>query len=108
MLASLLPNLPPPQVLGAPLPYNSLEDVRRRLADVAPHFGRRDAVEAPLWLNGEYFKVRRGRGGVAGDSARVSELLVQAGGRRRGGIPATCKPGFQHPAMACRMSCKCM
>lgn len=44
------------EVLGAPLPYNSLDDVRRRLADVAPHFGRRDAVEAPLWLNGEYFK----------------------------------------------------
>ena len=45
------------EVLGAGLPYNSLDDVRRRLADVAPHFGRRDALEAPLWLNGEYFKV---------------------------------------------------
>ncbi|KAI3438458.1 hypothetical protein D9Q98_000887 [Chlorella vulgaris] len=44
------------EVLGAPLPYNSLEEVRRRLADVAPHLGRRDAVEPPLWLNGEYFK----------------------------------------------------
>lgn len=51
------------QVLGAPLPYNSIDDVRRRLADVAPHFGRRDAVEAPLWLNGEYFKVRMGAWG---------------------------------------------
>lgn len=56
-----LPN--PTQVLGAPLPYNSIDDVRRRLADVAPHFGRRDAVEAPLWLNGEYFKVRIGAWG---------------------------------------------
>jgi NADH dehydrogenase (ubiquinone) Fe-S protein 1 len=45
------------EVVGAPLPYNSLDDVRRRLADVAPHLARRDALEPPLWLNGEYFKV---------------------------------------------------
>lgn len=72
------------EVLGAPLPYNSLDDVRRRLADVAPHFGRRDAVEAPLWLNGEYFKVGgcgstpRGGWGVGGEGAWV---LWRAAGR---------------------------
>lgn len=62
------------EVLGAPLPYNSLDDVRRRLADVAPHFGRRDALEPPLWLNGEYFKVGVwvGEGGLmAGECAAV-------------------------------------
>jgi len=70
------PTCPPPaQVLGTPLPYNSLDDVRRRLADVAPHFGRRDAVEAPLWLNGEYFKVRMRAGGeVASAEERLSLL----------------------------------
>lgn len=69
------PALHPAQVLGTPLPYNSLDDVRRRLADVAPHFGRRDAVEAPLWLNGEYFKVRMRAGGeVASAEERLSLL----------------------------------
>jgi NADH dehydrogenase (ubiquinone) Fe-S protein 1 len=63
------------EVLGAPLPYNSLEEVRRRLADVAPHLGRRDAVEPPLWLNGEYFKV-----GAAG---RVPSLYSQLGCGRK-------------------------
>jgi hypothetical protein len=58
------------EVLGAGLPYNSLDDVRRRLADVAPHFGRRDALEAPLWLNGEYFKV----GAVGGWVGMVVDL----------------------------------
>jgi NADH dehydrogenase/NADH:ubiquinone oxidoreductase subunit G len=48
------------EVAGRPLPYSSLEGVRRRLADVAPHFAAVDAVEPPLWLNGEYFKVRGG------------------------------------------------
>ena len=46
-------------VLGKSLPYDSLEAVRRRLADVAPHFGKVTSVQQPLWLNGEYFKVRR-------------------------------------------------
>jgi NADH dehydrogenase (ubiquinone) Fe-S protein 1 len=47
------------EVAGAPLPYNSVVGVRERLATVAPHMGEVKAVEAPLWLNGEYFKVRR-------------------------------------------------
>lgn len=45
------------EVLGKPLPYSSLQDVQRRMTDLAPHLGRVDAVESPLWLNGEYFKV---------------------------------------------------
>ncbi len=31
--------------------------VRERLADVAPHLGQLDAVQPPIWLNGQYFKV---------------------------------------------------
>ena len=45
------------EVLGKPLPYDTLDGVRARLADVAPHFSHVDAVQAPIWLNGEYFKV---------------------------------------------------
>lgn len=53
------------EVLGAPLPYNTLDDVRRRLADVAPHLARRDAVEAPLWLAGEQWKAAGDKKGAA-------------------------------------------
>lgn len=45
------------EVLGKPLSYNSPDDVRSRLADVSPHFAQVDTVQAPIWLNGEYFKV---------------------------------------------------
>ena len=45
------------EVLGKTLPYNSLDEVRARLADVAPHLAHLDSVEPPMWLNGEYFKV---------------------------------------------------
>ena len=41
-----------------PLPYDTEEDVRERLVELAPHLQRLDATEPPLWLNGEYFKVR--------------------------------------------------
>ena len=46
------------EVLGAPLPYSALDGVRARLADVAPHLAELHSVQPPLWLNGEYFKVR--------------------------------------------------
>ncbi len=45
------------EVARVPLPYDTLDAVRARLADLAPHFGTPDAVQPPLWLNGEYFKV---------------------------------------------------
>lgn len=44
------------EVLGAKLPYDSLEGVRARLAEVAPHFGKLSSVQQPVWLNGEYIK----------------------------------------------------
>lgn len=43
-------------MLGARLPYDDLQAVRMRLAEVAPHFGVLNAVEAPVWLNGQYIK----------------------------------------------------
>lgn len=45
------------EVMGAPLPYTTLDGVRERLADVAPHMAELQTVQPPLWLNGEYFKV---------------------------------------------------
>ena len=44
-------------VLGVPLPYSTLDGVRERLVDVAPHMAEVHTVQPPLWLNGEYFKV---------------------------------------------------
>jgi NADH dehydrogenase (ubiquinone) Fe-S protein 1 len=38
------------EVAGAPLPYDDLAGVRRRLAEVAPHLGRAGAREPALWL----------------------------------------------------------
>ena len=45
------------EVVGKPLPYDSTDGVRSRLADVSPHFAEVDSVQTPIWLNGEYFKV---------------------------------------------------
>ena len=46
------------EIMGKPLPYDDKNAVRARLAGVAPHFGASDTVQIPMWLNGEYFKVR--------------------------------------------------
>lgn len=40
------------ECVGAPLPYDTLGDVRERLASIAPHFAKTDEVEPALWLNG--------------------------------------------------------
>ena len=40
------------ECVGAPLPYDTLGEVRARLADIAPHFAKTDEVEPALWLNG--------------------------------------------------------
>lgn len=44
------------EVVGKPLPYDTLPQLQARLADVAPHFARKASVEAPVWLNGQYIK----------------------------------------------------
>jgi len=44
------------EVLGHTLPYDTLPEVRERLAEIAPHFAKVDvAPEKPVWLNGQYF-----------------------------------------------------
>ena len=45
------------EVIGQQLPYDTIDGLRKRMAEVAPHMGHVDHVEAPIWLNGEYFKV---------------------------------------------------
>lgn len=44
------------EVLGAPLPYDDAAALHARMAELAPHLARREAVEAPVWLNGQYVK----------------------------------------------------
>lgn len=48
------------QYLGNQLPYDNINELRKRMTDVAPHLAKNDFVESPMWLNGEYFKVRSG------------------------------------------------
>ena len=45
------------EVMGKPLPYDDKSALRKRMAEVAPHFAATDTVQLPMWLNGEYFKV---------------------------------------------------
>jgi len=47
------------QYVGNQLPYDTINELRQRMADVAPHLAKNDIVESPMWLNGEYFKVQR-------------------------------------------------
>ncbi|KAF6255076.1 NADH:ubiquinone oxidoreductase 76 kDa subunit [Scenedesmus sp. NREL 46B-D3] len=44
------------EVLGKPLPYDTRDQLQKRLVEVAPHFARLQTVEAPVWLNGQYVK----------------------------------------------------
>lgn len=44
------------EVVGKRLPYDDHAGVRARLAQVAPHFANINAVQTPVWLNGEYVK----------------------------------------------------
>jgi len=58
------------EVVGAPLPYDTLDQVRARLADVAPHLARTGEVSAPLWLGGAAAaKAGLGMGGTALDAS---------------------------------------
>ena len=45
------------QFVGKPLPYDNIQQLRKRMADIAPHLAKNDQVQTPIWLNGEYFKV---------------------------------------------------
>lgn len=57
------------EVVGQALPYESTAGVRARLAQVAPHFAVVNAVQKPVWLNGEVVK---------GLEALAAKQVVQA------------------------------
>jgi len=42
------------EVIGVPLPYHTIEQIRARLADVASHFKFIDTVEAPSYVDGSF------------------------------------------------------
>lgn len=44
------------EVMGKQLPYDTLQGVRSRLAEVAPHFAVVNQPQQTVWLNGEYYK----------------------------------------------------
>lgn len=60
------------EVAGVPLPYDTEEGARERLSHLAPHLKFLDKTEPPLWLNGEYFKVRAWCGGWRGRALCLS------------------------------------
>ena len=61
----------PPQTT---LPYNTLADVRARLADVAPAFGRPEEVQPALWLNGAAY-AHKAQGKAAGTAAPLTSIV---------------------------------
>jgi NADH dehydrogenase (ubiquinone) Fe-S protein 1 len=65
------------EVCGAALPYDDLDGVRARLAEIAPHFARVDDVEPALWLNGAtYAHVSKDRAKVLDDAAPLASSVV--------------------------------
>eukprot|EP00475_Leptophrys_vorax_P043552 TRINITY_DN8416_c0_g1_i1.p1 TRINITY_DN8416_c0_g1~~TRINITY_DN8416_c0_g1_i1.p1 ORF type:complete len:704 (-),score=23.56 TRINITY_DN8416_c0_g1_i1:219-2225(-) len=40
------------EVAGVRLPYDTVDGVRERLKEIAPHLGRVDSLEPPLWVKG--------------------------------------------------------
>lgn len=70
-------------MLGKPLPYNDQAGVRARLAEVAPSFANVNAVQSPVWLNGEYIKVSQT--GWAGGAGWRQQQQAARGSRRGGG-----------------------
>ena len=65
------------EVVGKQLPYDSLNEMRERVAEVAPHLAVTDGdVQPTLWLNGEYFKAfaDRAKGTALSKEALVSSV----------------------------------
>ena len=44
--------------MGAPLPYDTIEALRSRMAEVAPGITKVDERQPALYLNGAYYKVQ--------------------------------------------------
>ena len=54
------------EVLGAPLPYDDIDTLRRRMADIAPHLGTLSEVQAPVWMNGHFIRTLEGKAAAPG------------------------------------------
>ena len=61
------------QVASVTLPYDTIEGVRARMAEVAPHLAE-EAVEPPMYLNGHYYKVLGEKGGKLSDAPLASSI----------------------------------
>lgn len=48
------------EALGAPLPYDDADALRRRMAEVAPHLGVVSEVQPPVWMNGHFIRTLDG------------------------------------------------
>lgn len=60
------------EMCGSALPYDTLKEVRARLAEVAPHMAKTDDVEPALWLNGATYAH------VPAKSAKVDDAIPLA------------------------------
>ena len=65
------------EVLGVPLPYDTRDQLRQRLAEVAPHFARGESVEAPVWLNGQYIKAIEAKAGKVAAAAGILKSPIE-------------------------------
>ena len=63
------------KIIRAPLPYASLADVRQRMADIAPHLGKADAIEAS---SQELSAAMLGAGGAAAAAPLDQAPLVSS------------------------------
>ena len=87
------------EVLGQTLPYDTLDQLRARLADVAPHLAHLDAVEAPLWLNGEYFKVGAWSACTASQLSLICKVTDKLETQEFVPVSMTCRGLYRLPAM---------
>ncbi|KAL6775693.1 NUOS1 [Auxenochlorella protothecoides x Auxenochlorella symbiontica] len=87
------------EVMGAPLPYDTLAGVRARLAEVAPHLARRGALEPPLWLGADALGVGGAAGKPAADplATRVTNFYQTDAISRASKTMARCVRARQNP-----------
>ncbi|KIZ05603.1 NADH dehydrogenase (ubiquinone) Fe-Sprotein 1 [Monoraphidium neglectum] len=60
------------EALGAPLPYDDVDAVRRRLADVAPHLAVVSEAQPAVWMNGHYARTLDGAKPAAAGPLRTT------------------------------------
>lgn len=90
------------EVAGAALPYDTLDDVRARVAEVAPHLSVQGDIQPPLWLNGEYFKafserVKKAAADKAPLASTVANFYQTDAISRASKTMARCVKAQQHP-----------